>query len=103
MDFFAGYFIEWNRVGDKIAGVRGKVTGIINQHTAMTEVDDVAIKGLFVQANKHISIVAHGLDRLIANTYLKQTRSTKDFSWEGTEGIDMIPPAGSTQSDKITT
>src|SRR5260370_40451047 len=76
-----------------IAGFRCKIGRIIDQNAAMTQVTDVTVVGLLIQANKYISVVPHGFHGLITYTHLKQTRSAENFGGEGAGGIDIIPPA----------
>src|SRR5206468_2758234 len=103
LDFFTGYFVEWDSIGDKIASVGRKVGRVIEQDAAVAQVGNIAIVCFFVQANKYVCVIAHGFDGLIADAYLKHTRSTENFGWKGAEGIDMIPPACGTESEDITT
>src|SRR5207244_8284699 len=100
---FTSKFIKWDCISDKIARIRCKITRVIDQHAAMTQVTNIAIIGLFVQTDKYISIIAHGLNRLIANTYLEHTRSTQNFGWECAESIHVIHPACGAQGDNVTT
>ena len=69
----------------------------------MTQVTEVTVIRLLIQADEYISIVAHRFHRMVTNAYLKQTRAAEDFGREGAEGIHIIPPTGSSQGKNITT
>src|SRR5258708_15410972 len=86
-----------------IAGFRCKIGRIIDQNAAMTQVTDVTVVGLLIQANKYISVVPHGFHGLITYTHLKQTRSAENFGGEGAEGIDMITPPCRNPGENIST
>jgi hypothetical protein len=68
----------------------------------MTQITNVAIIGLFVQTNENISSVTHRFYGVVTDSYLEHTGPAKNFSREGSEGINVIPPACGSQCKDIT-
>jgi hypothetical protein len=64
---------------------------------------DATVIRFLIETDEHISIIAHRFHRLIADAHLEQTGPAENFGGKCAEGIDMIPPAGSSQGEYVAT